>query len=59
VQQFKAKLYAQTVTVHIDHIMTSMITVEPFSFPEQSDINFGAVASNADVENLAGKKHST
>ncbi|KAI8625875.1 hypothetical protein F5Y19DRAFT_488852 [Xylariaceae sp. FL1651] len=32
--------------------MTSKITVEPLRFPEDSNIDFGAVASNADIENL-------
>jgi hypothetical protein len=35
--------------------MTSKISVEPLLFPEDSGINFGAVASNADIENLTGK----
>ncbi|KAI0156510.1 Clavaminate synthase-like protein [Xylariaceae sp. FL1272] len=32
--------------------MTSKITISPLQFPEGSAINFGAVASNADIENL-------
>ncbi|TGJ85202.1 hypothetical protein E0Z10_g3532 [Xylaria hypoxylon] len=32
--------------------MTSKITVEPLRLPEGSGIDFGAVASNADIENL-------
>ncbi|KAI8955173.1 Clavaminate synthase-like protein [Xylaria longipes] len=32
--------------------MTTKITVEPLRFPKESGINFGAVASNADIENL-------
>ncbi|KAJ8120679.1 hypothetical protein ONZ43_g2673 [Nemania bipapillata] len=32
--------------------MTSKITVEPLRFPEESGINFGAVTSNVDIENL-------
>lgn len=37
--------------------MASNITVEPLRFPEDSGINFGAVASNADIENLTGKSN--
>ncbi|KAI1262264.1 Clavaminate synthase-like protein [Xylariaceae sp. FL1019] len=32
--------------------MTSKITISPLPFPEGSAINFGAVASNADIESL-------
>lgn len=35
--------------------MASKITVEPLRFPEGSGINFGAVVSNIDIENLTGK----
>lgn len=33
----------------------SSITVEPLSFPEGSEIKFGAIISGVDVENLTGK----
>jgi len=35
--------------------MTSKIIVEPLRFPEDSGINFGAVVSNVDIEDLTGK----
>lgn len=36
--------------------MASKIIVEPLRFPEGSAIDFGATASNVDIENLTGKK---
>ncbi len=34
----------------------SSITIQPLTFPEDSKVNFGAVASNADIQNLTGKE---
>jgi len=31
------------------------ITIEPLTVPKDSQINFGAVVSNVDIENLTGK----
>ncbi len=33
----------------------SPITIQPLTPPEGSQINFGAVVSNVDIENLSGK----
>ena len=33
----------------------SPLTVQPLSLPEGSQVNFGAVVSGADIENLTGK----
>jgi hypothetical protein len=35
--------------------MTSQITITPISPPAESSIDFGAVVSNVDIENISGK----
>jgi hypothetical protein len=34
---------------------TQSITIEPLPVEKDSQVNFGAVVSNADIENLTGK----
>jgi hypothetical protein len=35
--------------------MSSQVTVQPIPSPEGSNIDFGAVVSNVDIEHITGK----